>query len=160
MYFYKMNLMPSCFWITKESYWDQKRCDKERIYSYIYSYIPLDSIQYNALCIISSIHVKSIQNLLVSSSEIWYIQLSFKIISFCTILLQLFFYNIHIEILSVLLGSYSYMIVPRKKEIRTGKRSLLVPHMFPPSSLQQVWYLTLWPGLLIQIDKQCRSWAL
>ena len=78
---------------NKESYWDQKRCGKERIYSYIYSYIPLDSSQYNVLCIISSIHVKSIQNLLASSSEIWHIQLSFKIISFLyyiisTVLLQ------------------------------------------------------------------------
>ena len=85
--------MPFCFWITKKVTGIKKKCDKERIYSYIYSYIPLDSSQYNVLCIISSIHVKSIQNLLASSSEIWYIQLNFKIISFLyyiisTVLLQ------------------------------------------------------------------------
>ena len=90
----------------------------------VYSYIPLDSSQYNVLCIISSIRVKCIQNLLASSSEIWiwYIQLSFKVISFLYyITIQPFFYSIHTEILTILWGPQSYILFQERNKTELVK---------------------------------------
>ena len=128
-YFYVINVLlwdePLAipFLNNKGHYWDKKKMRQEKniiihIQS-VYSYIPLDSSQYNVLCIISSIHVKCIQNLFASSSEIWiwYIQLSFKVISFLYyITIQPFFYSIHTEILNILLGpQYIWLFQERNK---------------------------------------------